>query len=152
MRKRKRSKKSKKNSFLHNGIYYSHKRYEIKSYNGNEFVSLKSKTQKYKERIYRNSKSTTNAEPKIYVILCWKGREKFLKVGMTTRSIENRFKEIPYKYKVIKFVEINQTELYEYEQAIHGLLRKHKYYPSIKFGGYTECYKMEAKNEILAYI
>ena len=82
----------------------------------------------------------------------WKGREKFLKVGMTTTSIEKRFRETPYSYKVIHSVDVDREILFEYEQAVHGTVRKYSYRPTIKFVGHTECYRMEAKTDILTLL
>jgi len=100
----------------------------------------------------RKSNISTTKKSKVYLILLWKGKEKFLKVGMTTQSLNTRFKDIPYKWKELRFVEVDSKMMYEYEQAIHGLMKKHKYRPTIKFGGYTECYTLEAKNQIIKLI
>lgn len=89
-------------------------------------------------------------EPKIYIIKCWNYNEAFLKVGLTTVAIEKRFAgRMPYKYKVVSLININEIGLLEYEQSIHSMMKEYKYFPKIKFSGRTECYTMEANGNIL---
>lgn len=88
----------------------------------------------------------------VYLILCWKGREKFLKVGMTTKTVEQRFRNIPYNWKMLSKSDVTPELLRKYEQAVHSELRKFKYRPSVKFDGYTECFTIEAKEIALRYV
>lgn len=90
--------------------------------------------------------------PTVYLILMWYKKEKFLKVGMTRKTLKGRFRDVPYKWKVIHSVNVADNLLYAYEQAIHGLCKDLKHIPSMHFTGYTECYCMDAKNKILSII
>lgn len=103
------------------------------------------------EKLQRKACSNISGN-KVYLILCWKGNEKFLKVGMTKGSLERRFKDIPYNWKEVTHTKVEGQWMFEFEQAIHGLMKKYRYYPNTKFVGYTECYKMEARDEILAFL
>lgn len=114
---------------------------------------LKRKNQKLKQKSYRyktvRKPAKNNADNStVYLIQMWKGKEKFLKVGMTTKTVEQRFKDSPYEYKLLDTLEVANLWLFEYEQAIHALVKDFKHYPSIKFGGYTECYNMDALSKI----
>lgn len=117
--------------------------------------SKKSK-QKQDERIIRgllkNSKVSSNKKCTVYVVMMWDKREKFIKVGLTTTTLDIRFSRIPYKWKEIATVEVLPSVVYTYEQSILKMMKRHKYRPCKKFGGYTECFKMDSKNEILALI
>lgn len=80
----------------------------------------------------------------LYVIECWNedNTERFIKVGVT-RDLKTRFsgsKKMPYKYRIVDTVD---TDLYEASKIENKLHKEHtgKYVPSIKFGGYTECYE-----------
>ena len=103
-------------------------------------------------KFLRKSAKKTSTHSTVYVVLMWKGREKFIKVGMTTTSIDKRFCNLPYNYKVIHSVDVEKSLLFEYEQAIHGLIKANRYRPTIKFGGHTECYTMDAKSKILSLL
>lgn len=88
----------------------------------------------------------------VYLIMCWRNGEKFLKLGMTSQSLSYRFRDFPYEWAEITTTKVNPNWTYEYEQAIHGLMKNHSYTPLIKFGGYTECYRLEAEKEILSLL
>lgn len=125
-------------------------------------IAKRSKKKKTKNRNWKNketkysflrkSAKKSSSHSTVYVVLMWKGREKFIKVGMTTTSIEERFKTLPYNYKVVHSVDVDRLLLFEYEQALHGLCKKYKYRPSINFIGRTECYSIDAKKTILSLI
>ena len=112
------------------------------SYNGNEFSVLVKKQ--------RPSKKIKQSQ--LYLIECNKGAEVFLKLGLTTKSVKERYKVgMPYKYKVLATMSVKVSTLLDYEQALHSLLSKHSYRPIIKFGGYTECYNLSAKKDIIKF-
>lgn len=80
---------------------------------------------------------------KLYVIRCWNDDEEFYKVGKTFNKIEQRFREaesMPYKYEVIKELESNSFNISRLEHKFHKQLKEHKYSPTIKFEGCTECF------------
>jgi len=135
--------KNESKCFLYNGVWYKKNLYEVKEYNGNEYLIKKSQINK------PTKKYSKTAIPIIYIIECYNDNEIFIKVGYTTMKIKNRFYNLPYKYKVIKTVEINKMALFEYEQAIHNLVKEYKYYPKIKFDGYTECYNLNVLDSVL---
>lgn len=80
---------------------------------------------------------------KLYIIRCWNDDEEFYKVGKTFNTVEQRFKEpnsMPYEYETIKELESNSFNISRLENKFHKQLREHKYSPTIKFEGCTECF------------
>lgn len=80
---------------------------------------------------------------KVYLIECWNENEKFYKIGRTFLTIKNRFKSLPYNYKVIKIITFNKNEsreCCEYETNLKNKNKMNKYKPKINFGGKEECF------------
>lgn len=78
--------------------------------------------------------------------------ETFLKIGVTTTSIYRRFKDLPYRFKRLKSVTADCKTVFQLETKVLRTFKKKRYYPSKKFSGFTECFQISAKKEILAYI
>ena len=82
-----------------------------------------------------------NAFGTFYCLRCTIGDERFLKFGITTKSVEERYIKTPvFDYEVS--VELGTTLLYarELEIYIRNNYSQFRYFPSINFPGYTECY------------
>lgn len=77
----------------------------------------------------------------LYKIRMYNDNESFIKIGITINSINKRFSGIPYKYEVIKMITGDSRYIYDLENKIKRLFKKHKYTPLIKFKGETECFK-----------
>lgn len=88
---------------------------------------------------------------KLYLIECWDEEtgERFIKVGVSYRSVVNRYptSSLPYKYKILKVVERKDKSSYEDMEYIYDLeyrfkrlYNNFKHNPLIKFGGSTECF------------
>ena len=81
---------------------------------------------------------------------------RFLKVGITEHSVDQRFKQDKKKY-AIKMIYAKQLPMYkafEFEQQILHLYIKKLYRPDNKFGGKTEClvYDDTIKQDILTML
>lgn len=80
---------------------------------------------------------------KVYIIKIYSDTESFYKIGVTTKSIQERFKLLKkygYKYEVLDYIEDNMYNTVVLEDYLHNTLSKHSYLPDGRFGGYTECY------------
>lgn len=88
---------------------------------------------------------------KIYLIECILNNEKFLKLGITVGTITNRYvkSKMPYNYEVVAYYEHTAETIYDLEQHFRSNFKFKRYKPNIKFNGYTECYKIEYREEIL---
>jgi hypothetical protein len=82
---------------------------------------------------------------KLYKFIIWSDdkREVFGKVGLTL-DVKRRIWGIPYNVDVIEVKEGTIGELFKEEQKFVSKIRLAglQYTPEIKFGGYTECYKL----------
>lgn len=78
----------------------------------------------------------------LYVIKCYTDSEVFYKVGITSRTIAQRFStRIPYSYDVIFSIKEDAAYIYDLENKIHALLKDHHYSPKIDFkGSVYECF------------
>ena len=86
---------------------------------------------------------------KVYIIKCWNNEEEFYKIGKTFMTLNKRvanIKKASYNYKVIEILEGNAQEISELERRLHKKFKELKYKPKVKFGGYTECFKIENSN------
>lgn len=79
----------------------------------------------------------------LYVIYCFNDTESFYKVGITTQTINRRFKcqkSMPYMYEVIKQIAGPVEDIYNLEDKLK-LTLTNNYQPRIPFGGSkTECF------------
>lgn len=78
---------------------------------------------------------------KVYTIQCWNDEEEFYKIGITTTSIEMRFRNsyMPYRYRVIDIIYTNLYDAVYLETKMHKE-NKNPYMPKLFFKGYTECF------------
>lgn len=86
-----------------------------------------------------------NKNSKLYIIECFNNEEKFIKIGITSRSLKERFggKEMPYNYKIIMIYEYSPEIIWDFEKELHKLYSKdYQYIPKIPFNGMYECYNM----------
>lgn len=90
----------------------------------------------------------TSNKDNVYIFLMWNDNEIFLKIGVSKdpvvrASCISRFSD--YKAEVVY-----SRKTYSREQSIviendlHEKLKSHIYTPAYKFGGYTECFSLEA--------
>lgn len=92
----------------------------------------------------RDSFIKTPKEKAIFYILeCWNDIEKFYKIGITTRSVKERYKRIkdmPYNYKILTEIVNTPTYVWDLEFELKQKL-KSQYNPTIHFSGsIKECY------------
>ena len=95
----------------------------------------------FSKQCYINRSNTSN----IYVIKITGNNESFYKIGLTSKSIEQRFLNgsLPSIYNLETkyiFKDIPTDIAYEFEKTLHKNNKNNKYDPIIKFGGYTECF------------
>ena len=79
----------------------------------------------------------------LYVIECQNNTEHFYKVGITSKSIGERFKDLrkmPYRYTEIFKTTGQSDDIYNLEKRLHALLKGNRYRPSLYFNGHTECF------------
>jgi len=99
------------------------------------------------------SKYNPTLKYKLYKFIVWNDdlKEVFGKVGLTL-DVKRRIWGIPYNVHVINVTEGAIIDLYKQEQEFFSKikLKRLQYSPRIKFGGYTECYKLNKEEMIEA--
>lgn len=87
-----------------------------------------------------------NADPKVYIIRCFNNTEDFIKIGITSNTVDHRFKrhnKLPYKYEILKEIKNSAEIIYDKEKELHKKFYNYKYKPQISFAGETECFTTE---------
>ena len=57
-----------------------------------------------------------------------------------------------YDIRIQKIVSGRLEDIYYLEQYLHELWGEYRYYDTLKFGGHTECFKIEKLKEILTSV
>ncbi len=84
-----------------------------------------------------------NKPATLYFIRCWNKDEEFYKIGITTRTLKERFSKgntFPYDYEIITQFHGDAKLVYKLENKFHKEYKLMKYSPGFKFDGYTECF------------
>ena len=78
----------------------------------------------------------------LYLIELSDKSETFYKIGITSKSIEERFKKgsIPYSYKTLLKIEDDPTLIFNLESTLKSLMYTLKITPKKDFNGKTECF------------
>lgn len=88
--------------------------------------------------------SFTNLSPTatLYTLRCYNDNEDFIKIGITIKTVEERYfySNIEYNYQVLDEIKAPSNVIYDLEKYIHRTLKPFRYTPKIKFDGYTECF------------
>lgn len=81
----------------------------------------------------------------LYLLRCFNNEEVFVKIGLTTRSIQERFhgkREMPYNYEVLNSFKLSPEKCWDSERKLVKRLKEFRYKPRIKFGGSSkECFE-----------
>jgi Zn ribbon nucleic-acid-binding protein len=79
-----------------------------------------------------------------YILRCFNEKEEFYKVGITSTSVEKRYKQIsamPYAYEVVSEIHGEAGLIWDLELKEKRKLKASHYTPKIKFNGSsTECF------------
>lgn len=113
--------------------------------NGCKFCALDTTGWTTKSRFSSRCRENTGV---FYIIRCSKDEEVFYKLGLTSRSIKERYGSIyhmPYKYEVVQEIKGTPEFLWDLEFTLKCYLKTSgmHYTPKVKFGGHlSECYKI----------
>ena len=83
-----------------------------------------------------------NGSGTLYVVRCVSGEESFIKIGITSKTVRERFVSggIPYEYKEMYLITEDSRYIYDLELMLHKMLRRYKQKPLVEFAGMTECF------------
>ena len=90
--------------------------------------------------------------PRLYAIKCYNQQEEFIKIGITMREINVRFKNnklMPYNFEILLDLKLSAEEVFNEEIRLKKLFKKHKYIPKIKFSGDKECFDISIIDNLL---
>ena len=82
-------------------------------------------------------------DPLVYIVRMYDSNEEFVKIGITSKSIRQRFSKIPYEYEVIKEIKGSPLFVYDKEIELHRKFVKYRKRPLKSFKGEFECYSTE---------
>lgn len=101
------------------------------------------------------SQSKYGGKSSIYLIKCKSDTEEFIKVGYTCKTVKDRFSTnltMPYDYEVILEIKSEAGKVYDIEKDVKHKFKSLSYKPSKDFGGKTECFNVDAEDDILKFI
>lgn len=88
-----------------------------------------------------------------YIIECWNNEERFIKLGVTSRSISKRFRDnydMPYNYKILREFEYANIDASDaLEVKLLSFTKSAIYTPRLNFSGRTETRLLSIKNSLL---
>lgn len=80
----------------------------------------------------------------VYILKCYNDKEIIYKIGLTTKSVKERYKtkyEMPYKYEILKTYKSNLYNIIQLEYNLHKGHKEYHTIPSVYFSGCkTECF------------
>lgn len=92
-----------------------------------------------------------NGRATLYLIECSGDGEIFYKAGITSTSVEERFKRLPYNYRIICEKETSPEIAWDEETKIHQHVASTHYTPKVKFyGSARECFSV-LDNTVLSF-
>lgn len=98
----------------------------------------------FKEKCIKNN----NGLGILYILECWDKdkKETFIKIGITSRSIKQRYNSkssMPYNYKVLHEIIGSPEYIFDLETLLHNESKNYKYIPTRQFNGSSkECFKI----------
>lgn len=106
--------------------------------------------------IEKNKDKWSKMYGSLYIIRCTGMGESFYKVGITRKNVKSRFKNsnMGYKYEMIFSINKNWYEIVKLESMILKEFNNSitQYEPSVKFGGYTECFDLSSFDLVMEII
>ncbi len=99
---------------------------------------------------YKKHSIKAQEEGHLYQICIFNDNEVFFKIGITSKTIHARFNDLPeaYKYIILEDNIMSNLESAIKEREIHDNNKRLSCIPSIKFGGWTECYNEKIRSKI----
>lgn len=92
------------------------------------------------KRAERHKEKWENVPAILYFLKIITEDEEFYKVGLTKKTIKDRFKKDEFKIEIIKEYNTNLYQACILESVIIEENRQYSYKPKNVFGGYTECF------------
>ena len=105
------------------------------------------------EYIRKHHPDKLNNPCTLYVLECYTENERFIKVGITTKTIEERYnkdkRDFLYQYDTLYEYHSTLIECSEIEQGLLEKFKDYQYIPIYNFAGSSECIDIGQKDTIL---
>lgn len=88
----------------------------------------------------------------LYLIKIIESDKQVIKIGITTRTITQRYKDENIIYMMLKEYVTTLYDAYTIEQSVLEQFANKKVIPKTRFGGWTECFPSSMLQEIKTYI
>lgn len=110
----------------------------------------------YTEELFRNKPHIKAMQGVLYLVRFDSDDEMFYKIGITSRSVEERFSTASHNRYLITIIAVLHTTLYnayQFEQEILSEYSHLRYVPQKRFSGWTECLMLEGINmdDVMSY-
>lgn len=76
----------------------------------------------------------------LYVVELFNEEESFIKVGITTKDLIQRFKQLPYEFKLLRLIQGESGYIFDLENRFKSIYSQFRYSPRLSFNGDTECF------------
>ena len=100
-------------------------------------------------KAFKNNQNPDTLKCLLYVVEFFNETEKFIKIGITTNTVEYRFRKMKYNMKIHLTLDLTLTEALKYEKDILKEFIGFKYNPLISFNGKKECLKFICLNNVI---
>lgn len=100
-------------------------------------------------KAFKNNQNSDTLNCVLYVIEFFNESEKFIKVGITTNTVDQRFRRMKYNMKKHLTLNLNLTRALKYEKEILEEFVEFKYIPLISFNGKQECLKFNCLENVI---
>jgi hypothetical protein len=85
-----------------------------------------------------------------YMLRIFSDNEEFIKIGITSNTIEQRYKNLKnYRFEIIKLLKDTPSKVYDMEKQILKKYKTFKYFPKKEFEGWSECFVINCLGEII---
>ena len=81
-------------------------------------------------------------DPMVYIARIYDDNEEFIKIGITSTTINSRLRRIPYNYELIKTLIGSPLFVYNKEIELHRKFVNSRYKPRKHFKGEFECFDL----------
>lgn len=105
----------------------------------------------YTHSYFENNPADKEIPGVLYAVQITNSKEKFVKIGITAKTVTHRFNRTEYKNMRVEVIHERSMTLYEAfcaEQRFIEMFQSYRFYSNTPFSGYTECF--QSKPEVLA--
>ena len=100
-------------------------------------------------KAFKNNQNPDTLDCILYVVEFFNESEKFIKIGITTNTVGQRFKRMKYNIKKHLVLNLNLTKALKHEKDVLKEFVEFKYIPLISFNGRQECLKFNCLENVI---